>query len=135
MNTKDELLKDFEFNSPVSETALADFESKQAINLPLSYRGFLLKGNGGGGPVGEFGYANVWKIAEIADLNKAYKIEEYLPGYLGIGSDGGGEAFVIRMGTELAQFVQVPFVGLSEEDCVLLGASFDELLENLSKKQ
>jgi hypothetical protein len=135
MNQNDDLLKDFELNAPVSEDAIAAFERDQTVVLPPSYRLFLMRGNGGEGPVGDFGYANFWRIEEIAGLNQSYKIQEYLPGYLAIGSDGGGEAFAISVRPGAPSFVQVPFVGLSEEDCVAMGITFDEMLENLSKKQ
>jgi len=128
-----ELLRDFEFNDPASEDQIAAFERTERISLPSRYRDFLKMGNGGEGPVGEFGYASFWKIEEIAGLNRDYHVQEYLPGYLVIGSDGGGEAFAIKR--DEAVYVQVPFVGLSEEDCVIMGNSFEDFLDKLSRKQ
>src|SRR4051812_10268874 len=104
------LLKDFEFNDPTSEDQIVAFERVEGIRLPNCYRDFLKMGNGGEGPIGEFGYANFWKIEEIAGLNRSYHVQEYLPGYLVIGSDGGGEAFAIKR--DATVYVQVPFVGL-----------------------
>jgi len=129
----DELLKGFEFNDPASEDQIVAFERTEGISLPNRYREFLKMGNGGEGPVGEFGYANLWKIEEIADLNRDYHVKEYLPGYLVIGSDGGGEAFAIKR--DEAVYVQVPFVGLSEEDCMVMGNTFEEFLDKLSREQ
>ncbi len=128
-----ELLKDFEFNDPASEDRIVALERTEGISLPNRYRDFLKMGNGGEGPVGEFGYANFWKVEEIAGFNRDYHVQEYLPGYLVIGSDGGGEAFAIKR--DDAVYVQVPFVGLSQEDCMVLGNSFEEFLNKLSRKQ
>ena len=128
-----ELLKDFEFNDPASEDRIVALERTEGISLPNRYRDFLKMGNGGEGPVGEFGYANFWKVEEIAGFNRDYHVQEYLPGYLVIGSDGGGEAFEIKR--DDAVYVQVPFVGLSQEDCMVLGNSFEEFLNKLSRKQ
>ena len=128
-----ELLKDFEFNDPASEDQIVAFERTEGTRLPNRYRDFLKMGNGGEGPVGEFGYANFWKIEEIAGLNRDYHVQDYLPAYLVIGSDGGGEAFAIKRDETI--YVQVPFVGLSEEDCMVMGTSFEEFLDKLSRKQ
>lgn len=133
MATNEELLKDFEYNEPASEAQIAAFERIQGLSLPACYRDFLKKGNGGEGPVGEFGYANFWKLEDISNLNLDYKVQEYLPGYLVIGSDGGGEAFAIKR--DGAVYVQVPFVGLSEEDCQVMGNTFGALLDHLSRQQ
>ena len=127
-----ELLKDFGFNDPASEDQIVAFERAEGVGLPKQYRDFLKAGNGGEGPVGEFGYANFWKIEEIAGLNRDYQVEEYLPGYVVIGSDGGGEAFAIKR--DEVRYVQVPFVGLSEEDCMFMGNTFGELLAKLANK-
>ena len=128
-----ELLSKFEFNEPATEERIIAFEKGERMPLPACYRNFLKMGNGGEGSIGEFGYANFWRIEDISELNLGYKIQEYLPGYLVIGSDGGGEAFAIRHND--AYFVQVPFVGLSVEDCIFMGNTFEEFLTNLSKKQ
>jgi hypothetical protein len=128
-----DLLKGFEFNDPASEDQIAAFERTAGISLPRCYRDFLKMGNGGEGPVGECGYARFWKIGEIADLNRDYHVQESLPGYLLIGSDGGGEAFAIKR--DEAVYVQVTFVGLSEEDCMSMGNGFEEFLSNLSREQ
>jgi hypothetical protein len=128
-----ELLKCFEFNAPASENQIAEFERNERLSLPQCYRDFLKTGNGGEGAVGEYGYACFWKIEDIAGLNFAYHVQEYLPGYLVIGSDGGGEAFAIKR--DEGCFFQVPFVGLSGDDCIFMGNVFGEFLANLSSKQ
>jgi cell wall assembly regulator SMI1 len=130
-----ELLKDFELNESISEDLISEFERKQEVRLPRSYREFLRLGNGGEGAIGDFGYANLWKLEDITELNRNYQVEEYLPGYLLIGSDGSGEAFAIKKDSPDEYYVQVPFIGLSEEDCMHVGNTFDEFLSKLASEQ
>jgi len=131
----EKLLKDFELNDPISDYLISEFERVEGLRLPRSFRDFLKVGNGGEGAVGEFGYANFWRLEDIAGLNRDYKVQQYLPGYLVIGSDGGGEAFAFKRDSQKEYYVQVPFVGLSEEDCMYMGNSFEELLSKLSCEQ
>lgn len=130
-----ELLKKFEFNEPIPVDLISEFECKEGLRLPESYRKFLCLGNGGEGAVGDFGYASLWKLEEIGELNRNYHVEEYLPGYLVIGSDGGGEAFAIKRDSSEEYYVQVPFVGLSQEDCMYMGNSFEAFLTKLACEQ
>lgn len=95
----------------------------------------MIKGNGGEGPVGDFGYAMFWKIEELLTMNKDYNVIESLEGFLIIGSDGGGEAFAIYLKSDSAKYVQVPFVGMCEEDCLEMGGDFTTFLEKLSEEQ
>ena len=56
------------------------------------------RANGGEGFVGR-AYLILWPIEKLRELNDAYQVEQYAPGFLIFGSDGGGEAFTVRGGS------------------------------------
>lgn len=135
MTQSKDLLSDFVFEQPITDEAIAAFERNEGVTLPPDYRDFLRRGNGGEGPVGEFGYARFWRLDDLATLNKEYGVHDSLPDYLLIGSDGGGEAFAIKRRPSAGRYVQVPFIGLTEQDCMIMGDSFSEFLAHLSRLQ
>jgi hypothetical protein len=60
--------------------------------LPPDYLAFLRISNGGEGDLSvEPGWFSLWPAEEVAELNAAYKVPGFLPGFLAFGSDGGGE--------------------------------------------
>lgn len=105
------LLSQFEFNEPASEIAIKNVEEVLSINFPQEYYDFLLTSNGGEGVVGQ-SYLVLWKIEDLVELNDAYDINEFAPGLLIIGSDGGNIAYCIDIRDINKSFVQVPFIGM-----------------------
>ncbi|WP_071460608.1 SMI1/KNR4 family protein [Bacillus massilinigeriensis] len=113
------LLSQFELNEPASENIIKKVEELLSINFPQEYYDFLLFSNGGEGAIGQ-SYLVMWKIEDLIELNEAYGVEEFAPGLLIIGSNGGDTAYCIDMKRTIKPFVQVPFIGmdLSEvQDC------------------
>ena len=45
------------------------------------------------GFIGANAYVIFWKIGELTEVNKAYRVSEYAPGLFVFGSDDGGEAY------------------------------------------
>lgn len=72
----------------------------------------MLKTNGGEGTIGEDSYLRLWKIEEIIESNKGYSVEEFAPGLIIIGSDGGGTAYGFDFRSEKPILVAVDFIGL-----------------------
>jgi len=99
--------------------------------LPDDYLEFIRESNGGEGIIGERHYLSLWKIEELAKLNKDYDTEIYAPGYLIFGSDGGGTAYAFDKAN--GNIVSFQFVGMMlEDEPNLWGNSFTAFLENLS---
>lgn len=120
-------------NSPTLKTDIVRFESAAGFELPAQYSAFLMSvGNGGEGPVGSTGYLVLWKLEELKEMNLAYNVAEYAPGFLFFGSDGGGEAFAFDTRTEKWPVVTIPFVGMKPELAVQVGTDFDDFLARLS---
>jgi hypothetical protein len=75
----------------------------------------------------------LWKVEDLIELNKAYGVEEFAPGLLIIGSDGGDKAYCIHTRSPDTPFVLVPFIGMDLSEVQKCGASFVDFLKFLCK--
>lgn len=126
-----ELTSMLDFNPGASEEVLRDIESKLGVSFPAQFADFLLKSNGVEGSIGNNSYLVLWPIEEMISLNDAYAVNEFAPGLLLIGSDGGGVAYAFDTRVETMPIVAVPFVGMDLNEAVLCGRTFVEFLEYL----
>lgn len=122
----------FNCNPPADAAAIHSFEAAADIKLPPDYVDFLRRTNGGVGFIGE-NYVHLWRIEELREFNRGYGADEFAPGLLLFGSDGGGEAFAFVKLSETYQVVMVPFTGLQMSDAVACGRDFDDFIQNLAK--
>jgi hypothetical protein len=90
---------------------LAKVEQILGITLPDDYRAFLRAFNGGTGFLAGGRYAVLWDADELVERNVGYEIKAFCPGYLLIGSDGGGEAIAVRLDSAAPEYVVFPFIG------------------------
>lgn len=127
------LLSQFELNEPASENNIRKVEELLSINFPQEYYDFLLISNGGEGAIGQ-SYLVLWKIEDLIELNDAYGVEEFAPGLLIIGSDGGDTAYCIDIRSDLKQFVQVPFIGMDLSEVQSCSNDFKGFLSFLNKE-
>jgi len=97
----------FQPNAPASTEALASLTK----SLPESYFPFLTRANGGEGFIG-YRYVQLWRAEELAEMNRAYKTEEFFPDFFFIGSNGGGEAYAFDLSRTDATVFEIPFIGL-----------------------
>lgn len=119
--------------APASEQAVKTLLNASALALPNEYLQFLSLTNGGGGGLDINPWVlELWTAEEVLDLNESYGLREYIPGYFGIGSSGGGECFVFdtRQPDPWRVFI-IPFIGMEEDCALLLANSFSELLEHV----
>jgi hypothetical protein len=124
----EKLLEKFHGNAPVSISDIRQFEMTLGRSLPTDYAAFLLHANGGEGWVGEECYVILWRLEEILETNKACELDEYLPGVLGFGSDGGGETFAFDMRTREMPVVAVPLIGMDPENVLPIAPNFYSFL-------
>ena len=113
------------FYEKPSEADLEKYLPQLPSDLPESYINFLKQNNGAGGdlPVQPWNF-ELWRLEIITEYNEDYEIQTYLPRYFGIGGDGGGEFFAFNMET-LKIFI-IPFIGMEEEDAILVAENFEE---------
>jgi hypothetical protein len=94
-------------------------------SLPAEYLAFLRLSNGGEGALGvEPGWFQLWPAAEVPSLNRGYAVSEFLPTYVGFGSDGGGELLAFAPTGEI---VRVPFVPMATTEVRVIAPSFRQL--------
>lgn len=129
-NPYEKFIIDFEINEPTSETLILNLQNQIKIVLPKEYIEFMLFSNGGEGTIGQ-SYLALWRVEDIIELNEAYKVSEYAPGLLIIGSDGGDTAYCIDMNIDKLPIVQVPFIGMDLDEVCICGNTFIDFLESL----
>ena len=114
----------FKFNTPYIGEMI---EKINEVVLSKDYIEFMKKHNGGEGDIGET-WLILYPLAELQEINDAYEIEEFLPGHIIIGSNGGGELYGID---NTGNFFNVQV--LIEEDYVALLGTEIELLPDKIK--
>ncbi|WP_294272271.1 SMI1/KNR4 family protein [uncultured Chryseobacterium sp.] len=74
----------------------------------------------------ESGYIELFSLDELDEINQEYETDELVPNFIAIGTNGGGVGVFINK-TNNAIY-SIPFVGMQEEDAVLLAKSFSEFI-------
>lgn len=131
--SKGDLLAKFNQSAPAEDAAISTFEEGASARLSDDYKQFLGRANGGEGFVGET-YVILWPVERLRELNSAYQVEEYAPGLLLFGSDGGGEAFAFDMRSPAKPIVYVPFVGMEQDLARPIAPNFTEFLQDLRRR-
>ncbi len=120
---------------PASEVALERLQEKGPLRLPPEYIDQLAASDGGEGDLGvQPGWIVLWPADEVLAHNAGYSVSEFLPGFFGFGSNGGGEllAFDIR-GSEPYPIVMVPVIPMEVGEAVRIASSFGELRNQIGK--
>lgn len=123
-------LTEFDLNEPTTLSIIREAEGQLGIIFPGSYTKFLLGSNGGEGSVGEL-YLVLWRIEDLYELNDAYGVNEFAPGLVIIGSDGGDTAYCLDNRNKLNTFVSVPFVGMALDAIQHCGNNLFEFIKYL----
>jgi len=113
MSISFDALPDFFFGRPSTKEAIEKIELEEAGLLPEDYKELLSKHGPGEGFIGKQ-YLILWDASEIIQFNKEYEVKKYAPGFLLIGSNGGGEGFAFDCRSKDKLIVALPFIGMSE---------------------
>ncbi len=122
-----------EMNEPATKDSIDVTESQLGMKFPEDFIELMLQSNGCEGLIGDNRYLSIWRMENIASLNKAYQVEEFAPGLVLFGSDGGDEGYAFDTKQENMPIVMVPFIGMLRADTVIMGANFIEFLKSLSQ--
>lgn len=100
------------------------------LNLPAGYKAYLssgapLEGFTSGNP----GYFILWPIDEIEKSNREYEVASDAPGFLGFGSDGGGE--MLAFDTAGAVYM-LPFIGMEPRYANKIADSWEEFEQRIT---
>ena len=102
-------------------------EKINEVVLPKDYVEFMKKHNGGEGDIGET-WLILYPLEELQEINDDYEIEEFLPGHIIIGSNGGGELYGIDIN---GNFFNVPVI-MEEDYVTLLGTEIELLPDKIN---
>lgn len=108
-----------EKNAPVQERQIAKMENQWDMVFPGVYRSLLLQSNGFYSM-----FCIFYNLEELEEINKAYEVWTYLPGYLLIGNDHGDYGFFMKAAAQEQRFYQIEFGNLFL-DTLEENASFD----------
>lgn len=72
------------------------------------------------------GYIELFKLNELEQINKEYETNEAVPNFVAIGTNGGGIG--IFFNKQNKYLYSIPFIGMEENDAVLLAKSFSEFI-------
>ena len=113
-----------------SAEQIGQAEAALGVQFPPDYGSFLSWSNGGEGQIGSR-YLSIWSSDEIRKLNDDYQIGRYLPGVVGIGTDGGNLCYALdyRADAEAPRLVQCALGDLDLASIVLLGSTFRNFIE------
>ncbi len=74
----------------------------------------------------ESGYIELFPLKKSEEIIKEYETEELLANFVAIGTNGGGVGIFFNKTNN--NIYSIPFVGMEENDAVLLANSFSEFL-------
>ncbi len=122
------LTAELDLGRPPADELVRRVLSSLPLRPPADYVAFMRSANGAEGPVGAEGYLQLWRLEELIELNREYQVEQFAPGLVLFGSDGGGEAYGFLQRDHSVQIVSVPFVPLDIAQARVLGESFETFL-------
>lgn len=70
----------------------------------------------------------LWPAEEIEKLNAEYKTQEFIPDFVGFGSDGGDELLATNL--KNGKIYSIPFIPMEEKSAVEIAKNFSELLRH-----
>jgi SMI1 / KNR4 family (SUKH-1) len=118
------------------DSAVVAAEGELGLALPADYLVVLRAHDGGEGWVGAGGaYLNLWSVEELVESNRTFEVREFTPGTVLIGSNGGGEMYGIRVDGDSTTFLKLPAVGMSNDQGIELGGSWDAFLQTLAENR
>ena len=122
---------EWERAEPASAQALELLKAAFEL-LPDAYLTLLSQTNGGEGALGVApGWFQLWPAEQVPELNSAYHIPEFLPGWIGIGSNGGGELLALdRPG----RVQMIPFVPMDANDAVCIAEDIQALARQFGRR-
>jgi hypothetical protein len=83
-----------------------------------------------GGLSVEPGWFQLWAPAELEQLNSDYHVQEFVPGFLGFGSNGGGELLAFD---SQGRVFMIPFVPMTAEEAKPVADSWSEFVEKIER--
>ena len=129
----DQIISALTKNPGATEDSINSLNELSNNRLPVSYLQLMAATNGLEGFVGEEAYLMLWPAEKIHELNESYAVDEFAPGLLLFGSNGGDMAYAFDTNSEEMPFVEVPFIGMALDQRRIIGKTLKEFFEHLRK--
>lgn len=133
MEKVDKFIKTLELRPGAPKHLIEDMELKFRIKFPEDYKEFLAISNGVSGFVGQ-SYLIIWPLEDLEEINQLASINEFAPGLILFGSNGGGESYAFDARQADLSFVEFYDMEMNLEKIRFCGYSFNEFLEHLFNK-
>jgi hypothetical protein len=72
----------------------------------------------------------LWPPGDVEQLNRDYQVAEFAPGFLGFGSNGGGELLAFDVD---GRVFMLPFGGMCAKDARLVADSWGQFVEKMER--
>lgn len=105
-------LERVDLNESTTDKKIMETEKNLKIIFPSDFKEFIRTYNGLEGEIGNNSYLVMWSLEDMIKLNEAYAINEFAPGLLLFGSDGGDTAYGYDYRNNKYNIIQIPFIGL-----------------------
>ena len=115
-----------------SEEDIANASARLPRSLPGDYQQFLLHNNGFEGEVGD-SWLHLWVIDQLMKMNDRTGSDELPGGVILIGSNGASEGYGYAWHGARYSYVGMPMICTDVDEVVVLGDSFDELIERVRR--
>lgn len=127
-----DVLKDWQLNKGAPKEAIQAAIAALGQSLPSDYLQFIGEHDGGEGFIGD-SFLILWRSAELATFNREYEVEQYAPGIVLFGSDGGGEGYGFDAREATMPIVRIPFIGMDLRYATRIAEDFNSFLVQLAK--
>jgi len=103
------------------------------LPLPKDYLSYIEAGGSDSGFTdGDPGYFQLWSPQEVEELNRDYRAQEFAPGFIGFGSDGGGEMLAFDMAGAV---YMIPFIGDGIKDAKKIAGNWSEIVSRITNEE
>jgi hypothetical protein len=121
-------IEELDLSEKASENLIKAVESQLSFMLPDEYKSFMRFSNGAEGSIGKNSYVALWSLEEIVELNKDYSVNEFVPGLVLFGSDGGNTAYAFDKRTPEISIVEIPLIVMDLDYVEKCGNTFNDFL-------
>lgn len=115
--------------------SVKSIERELGISFPEGYVDFVTFSNGATGSIGEYEYIDIWAVEELMTRNRGYGVEEFSPGLLLFGSNGGGLGYAFDFREKKVSFIEIHFMDLGTNDYCFCGHTFLDFLDHIYNKK
>ena len=121
----------WEKSDPANPADIKLLMEKFGDRIPKDYLDFMATCNGCETeiPVNPW-WLIVWAAESIIDRWNGYEMEEYIPGFMAFGSNGGDEMYVFHLeSNDPNKVYMMPYIGMEPDQAIPVADNFRALIE------